>query len=70
MATSTTITVAEIHCESCERTISTVLSQLDGVLRVTPSATTNQVRVTYDEAAVTEANLRSTLADLGYDPVD
>lgn len=69
MVRTTTIEVKEIHCESCERTIATALSGLDGVLRVTPSAKTNQVKVSYDELALDEVNLRANLADIGYDPV-
>lgn len=69
MAQTTTITVSEIHCQSCEHTITTALSRLNGVLRVTPSATTNQVKVSYDELLLNEANLRAALADIGYDPI-
>jgi len=68
MALTTTITVQEIHCESCEHTIATALSRLSGVLRVTPDAETNQVKISYDELALNEANLRSALAEIGYDP--
>ncbi len=67
MAQTTTITVQEIYCESCEHTIATALSRLSGVLRVTPDAKTNQVKVSYDELALN--NLRSALAEIGYDPV-
>jgi len=69
MAQTTTITVQEIHCESCEHTIETVLSQLNGVLRVSSSAKTNQVKISYDELALNEEHLRSALAGIGYDPV-
>ena len=70
MAQKATITVEEIHCESCEHTISTALSRLSGVLRVSADAATNQVQVHYDELALNEANLRSALADIGYPPVE
>lgn len=66
----TTIAVREIHCESCERIIATVLSTLPGVHRVTPSAATNDVRVTYDETQMDDADLRAKLIEVGYDPVD
>ncbi|MHB1486574.1 MAG: heavy-metal-associated domain-containing protein [Acidimicrobiales bacterium] len=69
MAQTTTIEVGEIHCESCEHTIATALSKLNGVLRVIPSAKTNQVKISYDELALNEANLRAALAEIGYDPV-
>ncbi len=66
----TTIAVREIHCESCERTIATVLSTLPGVHRVTPSAATNDVRVSYDETKLSDTDLRAKLTEVGYDPVD
>ena len=69
MAQTTKITVREIHCASCEHTIATVLSRLNGVLRVTLDAKTNQVKVSYDELALDEANLRAALAEIGYEPV-
>ena len=69
MAQTTTITVQEIHCESCEHLIATALSRLSGVLRVASDAETNQVKISSDELALNEANLRSALAEIGYDPV-
>ncbi|WP_298387999.1 heavy-metal-associated domain-containing protein [Ferrimicrobium sp.] len=69
MTKTTTITVQEIHCESCEHTIATALSRLSGVLRVTPDVKTNQVKISYDERSLNETNLRSALADIGYDPI-
>jgi copper chaperone CopZ len=69
MTKTTTITVQEIHCESCEHTIATALSRLSGVLRVTPDVKTNQVKISYDERSLDETNLRSALADIGYDPI-
>lgn len=69
MATTTTISVAEIHCESCESTIRTALSALDGVYQVSPSRKTNQVKVSFDEEAVAEADIKQRLVEVGYDPV-
>lgn len=69
MSKTTTISVGEIHCESCENTIRTALSQLDGVYRVAPSHVTNQVKVSYDEQTVSEAHLKETLSEIGYEPV-
>ena len=50
MTQTTMITVQEIHCKSCEHTIATALSRLSGVLRVTPTAKTNQVKVSWNIA--------------------
>lgn len=69
MARTTTITVGEIHCESCENTIRTALSALDGVIQVAPSAKTNQVKVSFDEQAISEDDLKERLSEVGYEPV-
>lgn len=69
MAKTTTITVGEIHCDSCENTIRTALSNMEGVFQVAPSQQTNQVKVSYDEQAVSEAQLKETLTEIGYEPV-
>jgi copper chaperone CopZ len=69
IAQTTTITVQEIHCQSCERTIAMALSKLNGVLRVVPSAKINQVRVCYDELVLDKDDLRLALAEIGYDPL-
>lgn len=67
--TRTTIRVEQIHCESCERTISTALRRVDGVVSAAPSQATNEVRIQFDAARVTEEQLRERLREIGYDPV-
>lgn len=66
MAQTTILTVQEIHCESCEHTISTALSSLAGVLRVSPDAATNQVKISYDESTLDRGRLEAALAEIGY----
>ena len=66
---SASIKVREIHCASCENTIRTALGQLDGVRMVVPTAQRSEVRVSYDEARVSEEQLRSALSEVGYEPV-
>ncbi len=61
--------VAEIHCANCENTIRTALSRLPGVAAVVPSSTTNDVKVSFDDARVTEADLRARLEEIGFAPV-
>jgi copper chaperone CopZ len=70
MARKATITVEEIHCEGCERTISARLTRLDGVLRVRADAASNQVQVHYDEQSIDEASLKAALSEIGYRPVE
>ncbi len=64
-----TFKVAEIHCASCENTIQTALSRVPGVGVVVPSSTTNDVKVSFDDTKVTEAELRSRLEEVGFAPV-
>lgn len=69
MAATSTITVAQIHCGSCENTIRTALGRIKGIHGVQPDAATNTVKVTYQEGKLSEADVRTALADLGFDPV-
>jgi copper chaperone CopZ len=63
-----TFKVAEIHCASCENTIRTALSRLPGVGVVVPSSAGNDVKVSFDDAKVTEEQLRARLAEVGFEP--
>jgi len=69
VAATSTITVQQIHCPACENTIRTVLGKAKGIRSVHPDAATNTVKVTYDEGKLSEADIRTTLADIGFDPV-
>jgi len=64
-----TFKVSDIHCASCENTIRTALSRLDGVSVVLPSAERNDVRVSFDDTKVGEDVLRTTLEGVGFPPV-
>jgi len=66
---TTTIGVQEIHCASCENRIRTALSRLPGVLTVDPRHETNEVRIQFDAAQVSDEHLRAKLSELGFDPV-
>ena len=63
-----TFHVAQIHCANCENTIRTALSRLHGVSVVVPSSVTNDVKVSFDEARVSEAELRARLGEVGFAP--
>lgn len=67
MIQTITIKLKDVHCESCEHTIEKVLSSADGVLRVTPSAKTNDVKISYNEDKVDVEKLRVMLAEIGYE---
>lgn len=64
-----TFRVNDIHCASCEHTIRTALSRLPGVALVVPSAQTNDVKVSFDDARVSEDELRARLGEVGFEPV-
>ena len=67
-ATTATIAVRGIHCGRCERAIVTALSRVDGVVSVHPDASRKQVRVRFDNQAVTEQAIRARLDELGHGP--
>lgn len=66
--TEETFTVAHINCGSCERTIRTLLGDVDGVEQVTADHHTNTVAVTYDEQRITRDAVVAELTDIGYAP--
>ena len=65
--TTETLSVPDISCDHCQRTIESTLGHLPGVRAAAVDVATHTVRVTYDETAVTPATIRDTLADEGYD---
>lgn len=67
--TTATFNVAEIHCANCENTIRTALTRLPGVSVVVPSSATNDVKVSFDPATITEEQIRARLDEVGYPPV-
>lgn len=67
---TTTIQVKEIHCSSCEQAIRTALGRLPGVAAVKPSAERNDVQVSFDDHRVSMDQLRASLEEIGYEPLD
>jgi copper chaperone len=65
--TTVTLSVPDISCDHCQRTIESTLGRLPGVRAAAVDVASRTVRVTYDETAVTPAAIRDTLADEGYD---
>lgn len=61
-------TVGDIHCESCERTIRTLVGDVAGVIDVTPDHRTNKVTISYEEQRIGSEELRTALTDAGYPP--
>lgn len=65
MAT-TILTVPDISCEHCERTIKAALSPVEGVKSVAVDIPAKQVRVDYDEQAVDMDRMKAILAEEDY----
>jgi copper ion binding protein len=65
--TTETLSVPDISCDHCQRTIESALGRLPGVGTAAVDVAARTVRVTYDEAAVTPATIRATLAEEGYE---
>lgn len=68
MAT-TTLSVPDISCEHCERTITNALTPLTGVHAVKVNIPTRQVEVDYDQAVVDVDRFKAVLLEEDY-PVE
>ena len=65
--TTETLSVPDISCDHCRRTIETTLTRLPGVRAATVDVAARTVQVTYDETALAPATIRETLSDEGYE---
>ena len=63
------LSVPDISCDHCERTITGALSPLQGVCSVNVDIPTKQVRVEYDEGAVDVEQMKEVLEEEDY-PVE
>lgn len=68
MAT-TTLSVPDISCAHCERTIKETLTPVDGVKSVSVDIPAKSVKVDYDEKAVSVDKFKELLAEEEY-PVE
>jgi copper chaperone len=64
--TTAVLTVPEISCDHCARTITEVLTPVEGVRRVSVDVPKQQVRVEYDETQVGVERMKSVLAEEEY----
>jgi copper chaperone len=65
--TTETLSVPDISCDHCQRTLQTALDRLPGVQAAAVDVPGRTVQVTYDNTAVTPAAIRATLAEEGYE---
>lgn len=67
--TTITLNVQGMSCNHCVNSIEGAVGKINGVSSVKVDLSGNKVMVSYDEAAVTEASLKETIEDQGYDVV-
>jgi copper chaperone len=65
--TTETLSVPDISCDHCQRTIETALGALPGVRATDVDVAARTVQVSYDESAVAPATIRTTLSEEGYE---
>lgn len=65
MAT-TVLTVPDISCEHCVRTVTNALTPVEGIKQVSVDIPSKQVSVEYDEARVDVDTMREVLAEEDY----
>jgi copper chaperone len=63
------LSVPDISCEHCERTITGALTPVEGVRDVTVDIPTRKVRIVYDESDVDVDRMKEVLAEEEY-PVE
>ena len=61
-----TFNVPSISCGHCVRTIRTALGEVRGVQQVAVDIDTKQVEVIYDQAMVSEVQMKEVLAEVDY----
>ena len=62
----TTLSVPDISCEHCERTITEALTPLDGVRNVRVDIPSKQVSVDYDESTIDVDRFKTVLQEEEY----
>ncbi len=62
----TTLTAPDISCAHCVAAINKAVGGLDGVSSVATSEQTKQVRIEFDPARVSLAQIEATMDDEGY----
>lgn len=62
----TVLSVPDISCEHCVKTINGALGELPGVERVSTDIPTKTVQLRYDPAQVSMDTIEATLDDAGY----
>jgi copper chaperone CopZ len=66
MTTEDTLPVTGMTCGGCENAVQRAVGALPGVTQVTASHRDNTVRVTYDAAAISRADIARKITQIGY----
>lgn len=61
------IYVSGIHCTGCTGRIERVLAKREGISSVSGNASTKVVTVDYDPSILTEADIKSAIAKIGFE---
>jgi copper chaperone CopZ len=64
--TTIKIKVEDLSCPSCLIKIETALKEMQGVKRARGRLVTRNIKTTFDEKEVTEAELKERIEELGY----
>ncbi len=65
MATTVTYSIPNISCHHCVHTITTELTDLEGVINVTADLETKKATISFEPPA-TEEKIKSLLAEINY----
>jgi copper chaperone len=65
--TTETISVPEIHCDHCKRSIESALNPMEGVSEVAVDVLAKQVTIAYDTNIVSRDALIQAIEDQGYE---
>lgn len=61
--------VEGMMCAHCENRVTKTLSQMDGIQTCTASAADKTVTCSFDEAKISEAEIKGAIEDTGYDVI-
>lgn len=69
MTTTVTYSIPNISCHHCIHTITTELTDLDGVISVEADLASKRTTISFEPPA-TEERIKSLLAEISYPPVE
>lgn len=61
-----TLSVPDMHCESCPKLIKITLLEIDGVIEVSTSLETKKVVVSFDPQKISTSAIIDSIKEIGY----